>query len=144
MASSHYNMACYKSQAADGKRFNRPRLTWGKNHHCGVVHFSPATFKALGFFKVLHSLSFLWKITKPGHNFLETEYFVTNPPFFFKLIKGFFFGGGGDFFPTFYLENMISTYTKDFSWKKYLNSLDFEEKIISYCQIFMTSPVGSR
>jgi hypothetical protein len=39
---------------------------------------------------------------------------------------------------------MISTYTKDFSWKKYLNSLDFEEKIISYCQIFMTSPVGSR
>ncbi len=63
-------------------------------------------------------------------------------PFFFKRIKGFFFGGRT--FPTFDLENMISTCTKDFSWKKNLNSLDFEEKIISYCQIFMISPVGSR
>jgi hypothetical protein len=39
---------------------------------------------------------------------------------------------------------MISTYTKDFSLKKYLNSLDFEDEIISYCQILMISLVGSR
>ncbi len=87
-------------------------------------------------------LSFWWKITKPGHNFLEKEYFVTNSLFFFKRIKGFSFGG--KLFPTFDLENMISIYTKDFSWKIYPKSLDFEENIISYCQIFMISPVGSR
>ncbi len=109
MASSHYNMAWYSSQAADGKRFNRPRATWGKNHHCGVLHILPATFKALGFFKVLHSLSFWWKITKPGHNFLETEYFVTNSLFWTKRIKGFFWGGGrtfSNFWPVIYDFNL--------------------------------------
>jgi hypothetical protein len=47
-------------------------------------------------------------------------------PFFEKKPhKRFYFGG--KLFPTFDLENMISIYTKDFSWEKYPNSLDFED-----------------
>jgi hypothetical protein len=50
----------------------------------------------------------------------------TYQPFFSGYIKKNSFG---DISPNFDLENMISTYTKDFSWKKNdLNSPDFEEK----------------
>jgi hypothetical protein len=55
----------------------------------------------------------------------------TYQPFFFWLYQCFFFSFG-DISPNFDLKNMISTYTKDFSWKKNdLNSPDFEGKIKS-------------
>jgi len=38
--------------------------------------------------------------------------------FFFWLYQCFFFLSFGEISPNFDLKNMISTYTKDFSWKK--------------------------
>jgi hypothetical protein len=45
----------------------------------------------------------------------------------------------GEFSPNFDLKNMISPYTKDFSWKKNPNSPDFKEYFFENRQIFMTS-----
>jgi hypothetical protein len=41
--------------------------------------------------------------------------------------------------PNFNLEKMISTYTRDFPWKKWPKFASFPKKRIPDCQIFMLS-----
>jgi len=50
----------------------------------------------------------------------------------------------GDFSPNPYLKNMISTYTKDFPWKKWPKFIRFWKKKSTYHQIFILVPVGSQ
>jgi hypothetical protein len=45
----------------------------------------------------------------------------------------------GEFLPKFDLKNMISTYAKDFSWKKLLKSARFQKEKIPNRRVFMIS-----
>jgi hypothetical protein len=110
-------MACYRSQAADGKMLNGSRATWGKIYHCGVVHYLPATFKALCLFKVL-PIFFLGEIS-PKEDPISLKQHILSQILFFEKNCLKFWGRGGE-----------GGFCKDFKLKKDSNSLDFDEKII--------------
>jgi hypothetical protein len=69
----------------------------------------------------------LGEISPKEHPIALKLHFLSQIPFLEKTrLKSFFFWGGGGF-------------CKDFTWKKDPNSLDFDEKINSNCQLFVIS-----